>query len=63
MTDPFAAPILTGAIDRMSAAPSLRASASLTAWWLAPESTTQGAGRSFERNSSANSPSSPGFST
>eukprot|EP00969_Alexandrium_andersonii_P199940 8831047-Alexandrium_andersonii.AAC.1 len=33
------------------------------AWWLAPESTTQGTGRSFERNSLARSPSRPGFST
>eukprot|EP00969_Alexandrium_andersonii_P166214 7344300-Alexandrium_andersonii.AAC.1 len=51
-----------GAIVRMSVAPSLRASTSLMAWWLAPWPTTQGTGRSFERSSSANSPSWPGFS-
>eukprot|EP00969_Alexandrium_andersonii_P296463 13100963-Alexandrium_andersonii.AAC.1 len=31
--------------------------------WLAPESTTHGTGGSLERSSSANPPSSPGFST
>eukprot|EP00969_Alexandrium_andersonii_P346511 15318208-Alexandrium_andersonii.AAC.1 len=47
----------------MSVAPSRRASTSLMARWLAPESTTRGTGRSFERNSLARSPSRPGFST
>eukprot|EP00969_Alexandrium_andersonii_P168583 7450444-Alexandrium_andersonii.AAC.1 len=47
----------------MSAAPSRRASTSLVARWLAPESTTHGAGRSFERSSLARTSSSPGFAT
>eukprot|EP00969_Alexandrium_andersonii_P018408 804476-Alexandrium_andersonii.AAC.1 len=47
----------------MSVAPSRRASTSLVAWWLAPESTTQGTGRALVRNSLARSPSRPGFST
>eukprot|EP00969_Alexandrium_andersonii_P352349 15437479-Alexandrium_andersonii.AAC.1 len=41
----------------MPVAPNLRAFASLMARWLAPESTTHGAGRSSGRNSSASPPS------
>eukprot|EP00969_Alexandrium_andersonii_P090395 3990779-Alexandrium_andersonii.AAC.1 len=33
------------------------------AWWLAPESTTHGTGRSFERTSLERTSSSPGFTT
>eukprot|EP00969_Alexandrium_andersonii_P312017 13785837-Alexandrium_andersonii.AAC.1 len=47
----------------MSVAPSLHAPTSHMAWWLAPESTTQGDGRSLARNSLASSESNPGSTT